>query len=141
MPRSKGICGKNGGRTMLAQKARAAGTAPNDNRHSASYRSRAPKSTENLREHQIERQRTQIPKLYWALYERAIGGRSRKAATHSFCLECCGWQIKEVFLCTGLACPLYPYRPHSRVTPGTSQSVSDEPESTKSCSGREWADE
>jgi hypothetical protein len=84
------------------------------------------------RQKQIEQRRVQIPKLYRALYERAIAGRSRKAAMHACCLECCGWQIKEVFLCTGLACPLYPYRPHSRVSPGASQSVPGEPESKKS---------
>lgn len=63
------------------------------------------------RQLQIEARRAQIPKLYLATYEKAIGGRSRKSAMHAFCLECCGWQIKEVFLCSDLGCPLYPYRP------------------------------
>lgn len=74
----------------------------------------------------------QIPILYRSLYARAIGGKSRKAAMHSFCLECCGWQIKEVFLCTDLGCPLYPYRPQSRVSQVAPESVSDEQESKKS---------
>lgn len=26
------------------------------------------------------------------------------------CLECCGYQNREVELCTALACPLFPYR-------------------------------
>ncbi len=84
------------------------------------------------REQQISERRAQIPKLYRAKYDKAVGGQSRKAAMHSFCLECCGWQIKEVFLCTDLACPLYPYRPRSRVAQGTSQSVREQPESVDS---------
>ena len=80
------------------------------------------------REQKISECRAQMPRLYRAKYDAAVGGKSRKAAMHAFCLECCGWQIKEVFLCTGLACPLYPYRPHSRVSQGTSQSVPEEPE-------------
>jgi len=84
------------------------------------------------REKQITERRAQMPKLYRAKYDAAVGGRSRKAAMHSFCLECCGWQIKEVFLCTGLACPLYPCRPQSRVSQGASQSVREKPESIDS---------
>ena len=80
------------------------------------------------REQKISERRAQMPKLYRAKYDAAVGGQSRKAAMHAFCLECCGWQIKEVFLCTGLACPLYPYRPRSRVPQGASQSVREQPE-------------
>ena len=49
-----------------------------------------------------------------ALYNRAMTGKSRKAAMHAFCLECCGWLVNEIFECTDAGCPLYPYRPTSR---------------------------
>ncbi|MFX0194683.1 MAG: hypothetical protein ACFFCW_01075, partial [Candidatus Hodarchaeota archaeon] len=74
------------------------------------------------RQEQIEQRRSQIPKLYRGIYDKAIQGKSRKAAMHAFCLECCGYQIREVFLCTDLACSLYPYRPRSRVSPVASES-------------------
>jgi len=75
------------------------------------------------RQRQIAERQAQMPKLYRALYDRAVAGKSRKAAMHSFCIECCGYQIKEVYLCTDLGCPLYPYRPCSRVPQVAPQSV------------------
>ena len=83
----------------------------------------------------IAYRRAQIPKLYRGLYDKAIIGKSRKAAMHAFCLECCGWVIKEVFLCTSPQCSHYPYRPKSRASQGTPESVSDEQESKKSNNG------
>lgn len=84
---------------------------------------------------QIAERQKQMPKLYRATYDRAIRGKSRKSAVNAFCLECCGWQIKEVYLCTDLGCPLYPYRPHSRVSPVAPQGLPNEPESRKSSKG------
>jgi len=52
----------------------------------------------------------QIPGKYRSLYLRAWGGKSRKAATRAFCLECVGYNAAEVGRCTDGACPLYPYR-------------------------------
>ena len=52
----------------------------------------------------------QVPRKYRAIYERATSGKSRKAAVRAFCLECVGWQAREVDLCTSPGCPLYPYR-------------------------------
>ena len=73
--------------------------------------------------------RRQIPKLYQGIYKRAMTGKSRKAAMHAFCLECVGWQIKEVHACSDTGCSLYPYRPKSSVSPDTPESVSNAPES------------
>jgi hypothetical protein len=83
----------------------------------------------------ITNRRAQIPKAYRGIYEKAMEGNSRKAAMHAFCLECCGYQIKEVFACTDLGCPLYPYRPKSRVSQEASESFPAEPESKKSTLG------
>jgi len=80
------------------------------------------------RRRQISGRLAQIPKLYRGIYDKAIRGRSRKAAMHSFCLECCGYQIAEVFLCTDLGCQLYPYRPKSRVSPVAHQGVREHAE-------------
>ncbi len=84
------------------------------------------------RQEQIAIRLAQIPKLHRATYKKAVGGKSRKAAMHAFCAECCGYQIKEVYLCTDLGCPLYPYRPRSRVSTVAPESVPELPESKKS---------
>ncbi len=84
---------------------------------------------------QIEEHRAQIPKLYQAIYKKAMTGKSRKAAMHSFCLQCCGWVIKEVFLCTSPQCELFPYRPKSSVPPDAPESVSNEQKSKNSGKG------
>jgi hypothetical protein len=81
------------------------------------------KKTTTLMQERISQRLRDIPKIYRRIYEQAVKGKSRKAAMRSFCLECCGWQIKEVFLCTDLACSLYPYRPKSRVLPEAHRSV------------------
>ena len=83
------------------------------------------------RDEQIRERRAQIPKLYLGIYDRAMTGKSRKAAMHAFCLECVGWVVQEVFLCTDPGCPLYPYRPPSRASQDTSESYADEPERAK----------
>jgi len=62
------------------------------------------------RAEQIEERLKQIPKKYRAKYKKAVTGKSRTDAIRSFCMECCGYQEKEVTLCTDLACSLYPYR-------------------------------
>ena len=51
-----------------------------------------------------------IPKKYRKLYDRAMSGRSRKAAMKYFCAECVGYQKGEIELCTDTGCSLYPYR-------------------------------
>ena len=51
-----------------------------------------------------------IPEKYRSLYERAMSGKSRKAAVRAHCLMCTGWQPSEVAKCTASTCPLFPYR-------------------------------
>jgi len=65
---------------------------------------------------EIRRQhRANIPELhhgaYRRLWDKAMTGRSLRAAVKSKCLDCMGWQSTEVRLCTCVACPLFPYRP------------------------------
>ena len=63
-------------------------------------------------EQQIAERRTQIPKVHKINYDKAMKGRSMKAAIKAFCLECVCWQKEEVRLCTDIGCSLYPYRPY-----------------------------
>jgi hypothetical protein len=51
-----------------------------------------------------------VPVKYRATYERALAGRSAKAAIKAHCLMCCYWQIREVQRCTDPACPLFALR-------------------------------
>jgi hypothetical protein len=60
----------------------------------------------------IAQHRAQIPRIHQANYDKAMRGRSMKAAIKAFCLECVCWQKEEVRLCTSFACPLYNYRPY-----------------------------
>lgn len=51
-----------------------------------------------------------VPRKYVKLYNRAMTGRSRKAAIRMQCIECCGDNEKEVAMCTDGGCPLFKYR-------------------------------
>ena len=84
------------------------------------------------RQEQIEERQEGIPKMYRGIYERAMNGKSRKAAMHAFCLECCCWQIKEVHQCSDCGCPLYPYKPRTRLISGHSQACRNDAELTNS---------
>jgi hypothetical protein len=70
--------------------------------------------TENQddRHRQIDERRAQMPEIHRANYDKALRGKSMKAAIKAFCLECVCWQKEEVRLCTSFACPLYSYRPY-----------------------------
>ena len=69
---------------------------------------------EKSREGKIAKRRAEMPEIHRVNYDKAMTGRSLKAAVKGHCLECVGWQKEEVRLCTDLACPLYPYRPYRR---------------------------
>ena len=88
------------------------------------------------RDRRIAERRSQIPRKYRRLYDRAVSGKSLRAAINAQCLECCEWVSREVTLCTDLGCPLYRVRGYQ----GSSQSASEghliSAESTKSATGR-----
>jgi hypothetical protein len=67
------------------------------------------------RNEQIAERRAQMPRSYRACYDKAVSGKSLRAAINSFCLECVCWQTKEIRLCTDLACPLWTVRPYQDV--------------------------
>ena len=66
------------------------------------------------REEQIAARREQMPRSCRRNYDKALGGRSLRAAVNAFCLECVCWNRREVRLCTDLACPLYVVRPYQQ---------------------------
>jgi hypothetical protein len=76
--------------------------------------------------------RRDVPKRYQALYARAMRGKSRKAAIHSFCAECVGYVVKEIHLCTDAGCPLFPYRPRATAPPAMRNAAQNGKTSTKS---------
>jgi hypothetical protein len=70
------------------------------------------KILEEKRKAAIARRREGISVLYRATYDRAVSGKSLRAAVNAQCLECVCWQRIEITNCTDLACPLYAYRPY-----------------------------
>jgi len=67
---------------------------------------------DDKRQAQIAERRAQMPRAYRATYNRAVKGKSLRAAINAQCLECVCWQRDEVRNCTDLACPLYAVRPY-----------------------------
>ena len=61
----------------------------------------------------VMRRLSQVPPLYYSLYERVIQAQAPpREAIKAQCLECVCWMRKEVAACTDNGCPLYPYRPY-----------------------------
>ena len=54
--------------------------------------------------------RDDVPSQHRNVYDRAMRGKSRKAAVRCYCLMCVGWSWDEVRKCSAPACPLYLYR-------------------------------
>jgi len=88
--------------------------------------------TPSKRASAIAERRAQMPRAYRATYDRAVGGKSLRAAINSFCLECVCWQIQEIRDCTDIACPLYAVRPYQEFPQSGHDGHSGWPESTKS---------
>lgn len=73
------------------------------------YQNLSPESRAKA-EKWIAQRRADISKAYRRTYDRALSGRSLKAAVKAHCLECMGWQREEVRACTSYPCSLWPYR-------------------------------
>ena len=96
-------------------------TSDNNNRLATS--SPSPDSLERIAAH-----REQIPKVYRGNYDRAMTGKSRKAAMRAFCLECVQWHREQIRRCTSTHCPLYPYRAYT-----SSKNTSEDRVSIQEC--------
>jgi hypothetical protein len=51
-----------------------------------------------------------VPRRFRKLYRKTIETTSRKAAIRMMCVECMGYNPKEVELCKDTGCPLFKYR-------------------------------
>jgi len=60
----------------------------------------------------IELKRWQIPKRCRGIYDKAVKGKSLRAAVDAQCLDCCGYSRNEVSVCTAAECPLWAVRPY-----------------------------
>jgi hypothetical protein len=70
-------------------------------------KSKPKKSSPNPNHNEkIAERRLQMPKVHRTNYDRAMRGRSPKAAIKAHCLECVCWQKEEVRLCSSPACAL-----------------------------------
>ena len=86
---------------------------------------------DDKRQAKMAERRAQMPRSYRATYDKAIKGKSLRAAINAFCLECVCWQIEEIRNCTVLACPLYTVRPY-QLPQNASEGGSAPQESTNS---------
>jgi len=92
-------------------------TTPETADTSGSQTGKARTYAETGRESAIQQCLAEMPNSFRATYLRATSGRaSPRLAIKAFCCECVCWQRDEVRRCTGLACPLWAYRPFQRNT-------------------------
>ena len=87
------------------------------------------------RAERVAKHRADMPNVYRGIYDRAVSGKSLRAAVNSFCLECVMYQREEVRLCTSLACPLWLHRPYQRNSKTPSDGLDFAPESKNSGQG------
>ncbi len=84
------------------------------------------KSEERVLHERVKQKLEGMPPRYRGKFTKAISGRSVKAAVHSYCAECVGWEdvAHEVRNCTVPDCPFRPWRPYQqhpkKGTPGRS---------------------
>lgn len=76
------------------------------------YKQNNPTPSSPERQQKIAERRADMPRIYCATYDKAVSGKSLRAAVNSFCVQCVMYQREEVRLCTSLACPLWLYRPY-----------------------------
>jgi len=92
----------------------------------------APAPLDPARREAIARQKSQMPRRFQGIYDRAVKGKSLRAAVNAFCLECVCYQIKEVRNCTDQGCSLYAVRPYQKRPQKGREGQDTDAESTKS---------
>lgn len=66
----------------------------------------------------IAKRRSDMSELYRPLYDRVVAGTaSPRQAIKSFCLQCMGWQRKDVATCKTAECSLHRHRPYQQERP------------------------
>ena len=84
---------------------------PEENKDPLNYHSQVYPDLE-LSARKNNKRRDDMPAAYRPNYEKAMSGKSLRAATKAFCIECVQWKRNEVRLCPSVACPLWLYRPY-----------------------------
>lgn len=116
------------------KKAAALTTANKKIQLAAIYQNLPPEANEKAT-NRIANRRVDTQKSYRRNYEKAVSGRSLRAAVNASWLECVMWQRVEVRLCPSYPCPLWPYRPYQDVSKKPFEGPDYSPESTKSAKG------
>ena len=63
----------------------------------------------------ITKKADDMPAIYRKNYLAVVSGKaSPRNAIKAFCIECYGYQRKEVTNCSAIECPLNPYRPYQK---------------------------
>lgn len=96
------------------------------NAHPIVYEKPKPKTREEL----VAERRADMPPKYRKIYDKAVSGKSLRAAINAQCLDCTGDEYKEVRNCTCLECPLWAVRPYQQKlkpseTGGSGKKVAD----------------
>ena len=71
-------------------------------------------NTKDTNQDEIKAFLAQMPSSYRGVYQKAMAGKSLRAAVNAKCQSCGGWKRVEVRDCTVVTCPLYPYRPYQQ---------------------------
>jgi len=75
-----------------------------------------PEKQPETRSERIKAWREHIPNYrhgyFQRNYDKAMSGKSLRAAITAKCLDCMCWQQPEVNKCDIVTCPLHPYRPN-----------------------------
>ena len=77
----------------------------------SAYQTLSPEARKKAIE-RIAKRRSDMPKIYRGIYDKAMFGNSLRAAINAQCLDCVMDQREEVRLCPSYPCPLWPYRPY-----------------------------
>jgi hypothetical protein len=72
----------------------------------------------------VARRLPEVPRCYRQLYLKVVSGQgTRSQCIKAHCLECVGWDKKEVAHCASTACGLYRFRPFKAPVSGTVQAM------------------
>jgi hypothetical protein len=82
------------------------------------------------RTEKIAKRRADMPRAYRQNYDKAVQGKSLRAAINAQCLECVCWEREEIRRCTCLACPLWAVRPYQESPQSTHNEAFSGVEST-----------
>jgi hypothetical protein len=105
-------------------------TTAHKNKITPDYSNNGPDMSSAKKADRIAKHRKDMPRQFRRVYDIAQTGHSLRAAVNSQCIECMGYQFKEVRLCVSPQCPLFKYRPVQGISYGVSGVVQSSAELT-----------